>query len=156
MHGLVTFARADDEAYALSREALTTSGDICPVTANCSSGSTRSRSLRPGGPRPWPRSATTSAKPMPAIPVPTSSCATRSNPTQTLHKRSPYVGSPGVSFESAIVTKRQRRLSGHEITTSLWLKGLTHGNVAAHLAEVYGANVSSSSAIATGVAARRL
>ena len=30
VHGLVTFARAGDEAYALSREALTASGDICP------------------------------------------------------------------------------------------------------------------------------
>jgi hypothetical protein len=36
------YARAGDEAYALIREALTASGDICPVTANCSSGSTRS------------------------------------------------------------------------------------------------------------------
>ncbi len=63
-----------------------------PVTANCSSGSTRSP--RPAALRPWPPSATSSTKPKAAIPAPTSSCATRSNSTQALHKRSPYVGSP--------------------------------------------------------------
>ena len=88
------YARAGDEAYALIREALTTSGDIRPAPANCSSGSTRSP--RRGAPRPWPRSATSSQPPAPAIQAPISSCATRSNPTQPLHKRSPYVRSPCV------------------------------------------------------------
>ena len=55
-----------------------------PVTANCSSGSTRSP--RPGGPRPWPPSATSSTKPRPATPAPISSCATKSNPTPALHE----------------------------------------------------------------------
>src|SRR5205814_1288148 len=50
---------------------------------------------RRGAPRPWPRSATSSPPPAPATPAPISSCATRSNPTQPLHKRSPYVRSPG-------------------------------------------------------------
>ncbi|MGR8010657.1 IS256 family transposase [Streptomyces hypolithicus] len=47
------------------------------------------------------------------------------------------------SFESAIVKKRQRRLTGvDEMVLSLSAKGLTHGEISAHLAEVYGANVS--------------
>ena len=47
------------------------------------------------------------------------------------------------SFEPKIVAKRQRRLSGvDEIVISLSAKGLTHGEIAAHLAEVYGAEVS--------------
>ena len=47
------------------------------------------------------------------------------------------------SFEPAIVKKRQRRLSGvDEMVLSLSAKGLTHGEISAHLAEVYGANVS--------------
>jgi putative transposase len=42
------------------------------------------------------------------------------------------------SFESQIVRKRQRRLSGvDELVISLSAKGLTHGEIAAHLAEVY-------------------
>src|SRR6478609_1678699 len=46
------------------------------------------------------------------------------------------------SFESKIVAKRQRRLSGvDELVISLSAKGLTTGEVAAHLAEVYGAEV---------------
>jgi len=46
------------------------------------------------------------------------------------------------SFEPKIVAKRQRRLSGvDEIVISLSAKGLTHGEIAAHLAEVYGAEV---------------
>lgn len=47
------------------------------------------------------------------------------------------------SFEPAIVKKRQRRLTGvDEMVLSLSAKGLTHGENSAHLAEVYGANVS--------------
>jgi putative transposase len=47
------------------------------------------------------------------------------------------------SFEPKIVTKRQRRLTGaEEMVISLSAKGLAHGEIAAHLAEVYGAEVS--------------
>ncbi|MEV5881051.1 IS256 family transposase [Streptomyces sp. NPDC052101] len=47
------------------------------------------------------------------------------------------------SFEPAIVKKRQRRLTGvDEMVLSLSAKGLTHGEISSHLAEVYGANVS--------------
>ncbi len=47
------------------------------------------------------------------------------------------------TFEPQIVKKRQRRLTGvDEIVLSLSAKGLTHGEISAHLAEVYGANVS--------------
>jgi putative transposase len=47
------------------------------------------------------------------------------------------------SFEPKIVPKRQRRLSGvDELVISLSAKGLTTGEVQAHLAEVYGADVS--------------
>ncbi len=47
------------------------------------------------------------------------------------------------SFEPAIVKKRQRRLSGVEdMVMSLSAKGLTTGEISAHLAEVYGAQVS--------------
>jgi len=47
------------------------------------------------------------------------------------------------SFEPKIVAKRQRRLSGvDELVLSLSAKGLTTGEVQAHLAEVYGAQVS--------------
>ena len=47
------------------------------------------------------------------------------------------------SFEPKIVAKRKRRLSGiDELVLSLSAKGLTTGEVAAHLAEVYGAEVS--------------
>jgi putative transposase len=47
------------------------------------------------------------------------------------------------SFEPKIVRKRQRRLSGVDgIVLSLTAKGLTTGEVSAHLAEVYGASVS--------------
>ncbi|MCO5974810.1 IS256 family transposase [Actinoallomurus soli] len=47
------------------------------------------------------------------------------------------------SFEPQIVRKRQRRLTGvDEMVLSLSAKGLTHGEISAHLAEVYGANVS--------------
>jgi transposase-like protein len=47
------------------------------------------------------------------------------------------------SFTPQIVRKRQRRLTGvDEMVLSLSAKGLTHGEISAHLAEVYGANVS--------------
>jgi putative transposase len=47
------------------------------------------------------------------------------------------------SFTPQLVKKRQRRLSGvDEMVLSLSAKGLTHGEISAHLADVYGANVS--------------
>jgi transposase-like protein len=47
------------------------------------------------------------------------------------------------SFEPKIVRKRQRRLTGVEdLVVSLTAKGLTTGEVQAHLAEIYGAQVS--------------
>ena len=47
------------------------------------------------------------------------------------------------TFEPRIVGKRKRRLSGvDELVISLSAKGLTTGEVQAHLAEVYGAEVS--------------
>src|SRR3954447_635728 len=47
------------------------------------------------------------------------------------------------SFEPKIVAKRQRRLAGvDELVISLSAKGLTTGEAQAHLAEVYGAQVS--------------
>jgi transposase-like protein len=47
------------------------------------------------------------------------------------------------SFEPKIVAKRQRRLSGvDDLVISLSAKGLTHGEISAHLAEIYGAEVS--------------
>ena len=47
------------------------------------------------------------------------------------------------SFEPKIIAKRQRRLTGvDDLVISLSAKGLTHGEIAAHLAEVYGAEVS--------------
>jgi putative transposase len=47
------------------------------------------------------------------------------------------------SFEPQIVKKRQRRLSGvDELVISLAAKGLTTGEIAAHIADVYGAEVS--------------
>ncbi|MET8563847.1 transposase [Streptomyces flaveolus] len=47
------------------------------------------------------------------------------------------------SFEPQIVKKRQRRLTGvDEMVLSLSARELTHGDISAHLAEVYGASVS--------------
>lgn len=47
------------------------------------------------------------------------------------------------SFEPQIVRKRQRRLTGADETVlSLSAKGLTHGEISTHLAEIYGAEVS--------------
>ncbi|GAA2285924.1 IS256 family transposase [Streptomyces atrovirens] len=49
------------------------------------------------------------------------------------------------SFEPQLVKKRQRRLGGvDEMVLSLSAKGLTHGEISAHLAEVYGAEISKS------------
>jgi putative transposase len=46
------------------------------------------------------------------------------------------------SSEPKIVAKRQRRLTGVEdMVISLSAKGLTHGEIAAHLQEIYGAEV---------------
>lgn len=51
------------------------------------------------------------------------------------------------SFEPRIVTKRQRRLTGvDELVLSLSARDLTHGDISAHLGEVYGASVSKWSA----------
>ena len=87
------YARAGDEAYALIREALTASGDICPGHGQL---------LIRLDPLTAPRRTQALAAlcdqlnqpPAPATPAPISSCATRSNPTQALHERSPYVRSP--------------------------------------------------------------
>src|SRR5690348_576860 len=47
------------------------------------------------------------------------------------------------SFEPVIVRKRQRRLSDVDaVAISLYAKGLTTGEISAHLHEVYGASVS--------------
>src|SRR6185436_19920880 len=47
------------------------------------------------------------------------------------------------TFEPQIVRKRQRRLAGvDDLVLSLSARGLTHGEIAAHLAEVYGTEVS--------------
>jgi len=49
----------------------------------------------------------------------------------------------GGSFDPQLVRKRQRRLTGLDgMVISLSARGLTHGEIAAHLAEVYGATVS--------------
>ncbi|WP_244257273.1 IS256 family transposase [Kitasatospora cineracea] len=49
------------------------------------------------------------------------------------------------SFEPQLVKKRRRRLAGvDEMVLSLSARGLTHGDISAHLAEVYGASVSKS------------
>jgi transposase-like protein len=61
------------------------------------------------------------------------------------------VGEVGISvprdregtFEPQIVRKRQRRLTDvDEIVLSLYAKGLTTGEIAAHFAEIYGASIS--------------
>src|SRR5215207_9413475 len=47
------------------------------------------------------------------------------------------------SFQPVIVPKRQRRLGGvDQMVLSLSAKGLTHGEISAHLFEIYGAKVS--------------
>ena len=69
------YARAGHEAYALIREALATSGDICPGNGQL---------LIRLDPLTAPRR--TQALSAPATPAPISSCATKSNPTQALHE----------------------------------------------------------------------
>ena len=87
------YARARDEAYALIREALATSGDIHPgpgqllIRLDPLTAPRRTQALaalceqlnQAGSP----------------IPAPISSCATRSSPTPALHDLLPYVQSPG-------------------------------------------------------------
>ena len=47
------------------------------------------------------------------------------------------------TFEPAVVRKRQRRLrSIEDIVLSLSARGMTHGDISAHLADVYGSDVS--------------
>jgi putative transposase len=47
------------------------------------------------------------------------------------------------TFEPVIVPKRRRRLSGVDVLVcSLSAKGLAHGEICAHLAQIYGAVVS--------------
>jgi len=47
------------------------------------------------------------------------------------------------TFDPVIVAKRQRRLGGVDaMILSLSAKGLTHGEISAHMAEIYGAKVS--------------
>jgi putative transposase len=47
------------------------------------------------------------------------------------------------TFEPIVVPKRRRRLNGVDaLVCSLSAKGLTHGEISAHLAEIYGARVS--------------
>jgi Transposase protein len=87
-------ARVGDEAYALIREALTVTGDIRP-----SNGQLLIRLDPLTAPRRTQALAALCDQLNQAesrYPGPISSCATRSNPAQTLHKRSPYVGSPGI------------------------------------------------------------
>ena len=91
LHG--HYARAEDEAYALIREALTASGDITPRDGTCTSAWTRSP--HPAAPAHSPRSASSSTPPQPATPARGSPCTTRSKNTTALHKRSLYVRSPG-------------------------------------------------------------
>jgi putative transposase len=50
------------------------------------------------------------------------------------------------TFEPVIVPKRRRRLNGVDaLVCSLSAKGLTHGEICAHLAEIYGAEISKES-----------
>ena len=63
--------------------------------------------------------------------------------TDTGPVRSACRGTGDASFEPKIVAKRQQRLTGvDDMVISLSAKGLTHGEIAAHLAEVYDAEVS--------------
>src|ERR1035441_5486843 len=90
LHG--HYARAGDEAFALIRKALTASGDIIPRDGVLE---VRLHPPPPAAPAPSPRSAPSSTPPQPATPAPRSPCATKSKTTRALHKRSPYVRSPG-------------------------------------------------------------
>jgi putative transposase len=52
------------------------------------------------------------------------------------------------TFEPVIVAKRLRRLGGvDQMVLSLSAKGLTHGEISAHLEEIYGAQVSKETVI---------
>lgn len=54
----------------------------------------------------------------------------------------PGAAGPRRCLEPQIVKKHQRRLTGvDEMVLSLSAKGLTHGEISSHLAEVYGAEV---------------
>jgi len=94
------YARADDEAYALIREALTATGDIIPddgtltIRLDPLSAPRRTRALTA-----LCDQLTATAT---ATPAPSSSYATRSKTTPALHKRSPMSGvlslEPGMLF----------------------------------------------------------
>ena len=84
------YARAADEACALTREALTASATSIPCPGQlliCLDPLTAPRRIQ--------ALAAQLTGPKAAIPAPASSCVIKSNPTQALHKRSPYGGSPG-------------------------------------------------------------
>ena len=55
--------------------------------------------------------------------------------------RRPWLGHNS-TFEPQLVKKRQRRLSDMDLILSLFVKGLTTGEIAAHFAEVHGTSVS--------------
>jgi hypothetical protein len=90
------YARSGQEAYALIREALTTSGDITvhdgSLHVACTSALTRCP--RPAGPAPWPRYVSSSTPARPAIPAPRSPFTTRSKNTRPLHNLLLHVRSP--------------------------------------------------------------
>ena len=63
--------------------------------------------------------------------------------TDTGRGRNPGAPGPGRRFDPQIVRKHQRRLTGiDEIVLSLYAKGLTTGEIAAHFDEIYDAKVS--------------
>jgi hypothetical protein len=71
------------------------------------------------------------------------STATESPSSATATPRRDHDRDRDGSFEPKIVAKRQKRLTGvDEMVISLAAKGLTTGEISAHLAEVYGAQVS--------------
>ncbi len=60
------------------------------------------------------------------------------------------------TFEPVIVPKRRRRLNGVDaLVCSLSAKGLTHGEICAHLGEIYGAQVSKGRSPASPIGRRR-
>jgi putative transposase len=52
------------------------------------------------------------------------------------------IGHRDSSFGPEIVARRQRRLTMVEMVISQSARGLIHGEISAHLAEIYGAEVS--------------
>ncbi len=94
------------------------------------------------------RSPTTSATTnTPRAPLRTATPATGTRTKTVLTKAGPVtIGVPrdrAGTFEPTIVAKRQRRLGSIEdIVLSLSARGMTHGDIAAHLADVYGSEVS--------------